>query len=374
MSRPAKRVWIRIAITVRQNWAALVFIAAWLVANGAVFAQLFHLPWSEAALTALCVRKADGSWGRFYASFTELVVFGAVASLIAANATRRYRPEATCAALAEQADKHLLVIGHTNLGKRVRAMALSVGAPVVVVDDDRAQVDELIRGEEPLVLGSAQEPATLAAARVERAQVVLIATDDLETAAVACRVVRSKNADCKLIVRCSDDDVGQVLAKAYSARVLSTSKVAARFILGHALKAGARRAVVLGQNNVGRRVVEALAAERIACELAPATDDVAALQKAGVPSADLVVLADDDLGKNLVRVDRVRDLAPECMVICRAFHDEAAEILTQKPFRCLVLSTSRLAAELLANEGLLRGLGVANSASKKGSAKKASSG
>ncbi|APR74710.1 TrkA-N:Sodium/hydrogen exchanger [Minicystis rosea] len=294
----------------RQNWAALAFITAWLVANGLIFANLLHLPWKDAALTALCVHKAEGSWGRFYASFTEIVVFGAVASVIAANATRRYRPEATCAALAEQANHHLLVIGYTNLGKRIRAMALAAGAPVVVVDEDRALVDELVRGEEPLVIGSAQEPATLRAARVERAEVVLIATDDLETAAVACRIVRGANPTCKLVVRCSDDDVGQVFAKAYTARVLSTSRVAARFILGHAQKAGTRRAVVLGQNNVGRRVMEALAAEKIACELAAATEDVAALQKAGVAQADLIVLADDDLGKNLVRVDRVRDLAP----------------------------------------------------------------
>src|SRR4051812_21878264 len=113
MSSPAKRVWIRIAITVRQNWAALAFIAAWLVANGLIFANLFHLPWSDAVLTAVCIHKVEGSWGRFYASFTEFVVFGAVASLIAANATRRYRPEATCGALAERAANHLLVIGYT---------------------------------------------------------------------------------------------------------------------------------------------------------------------------------------------------------------------------------------------------------------------
>jgi hypothetical protein len=58
--------------------------------------------------------------------------------------------------------------------------------------------------------------------------------------------------------RCADDDVGQILMKAYQARVLSTSKIAARFILAQAQKAGARRAVVVGQNNVGRRVAEAL--------------------------------------------------------------------------------------------------------------------
>jgi Trk K+ transport system NAD-binding subunit len=366
MSDMGKRVWIRIAITARQNRAALAFVAAWLLVNGLLFARVFELPGRDAALAAICLHKVEGSWGRFYASFTELVVFGAVASMIAANATRRYRPEATCAALAERARSHLVIVGHTNLGKRIRAMALEAGAEVVVVDDDRARVEELIQAEAPLVIGSAEAADTLKAARVERAAVVVLATDDLETAAVACRIVRAENPRCKLVVRCPDDDVGQLLAKAYSARVLSTSRLAARFILERAQKAGVRRAVVLGPNSVGKRVAEALAGASIGCAVAPETDDLEALRKAGVEGADLVVIADDDLGKNLVRVDRLRDLAPEALVMCRAFHDDAAEILTQKPFRCQVLSTSRLAAEVLANEGVFKGVGVAKAPVKKG--------
>jgi Trk K+ transport system NAD-binding subunit len=363
-----KRVLLRIAITARQNWAALAFAAAWLAVNGLVFALVLRLPAPEAALTALCFHKMEGSWGRFYAAFTELVVFGAVASLIVADATRRYRPEATCAALAARARDHLVVIGLTNLGKRVRAMALEVGATVVVVDENRARVDALIRAEEPLVLGSAREPATLRAARVDRARVVVIAADELEIAAVACSIVRAANPRCKLVVRCPDDDVGQILARAYDARVLSTSRIAARFLLGRAQKAGARRAVVLGENNFGRRVAEVLAGERIACALVPETDDPAALASAGVKDADLIVLADDDLGKNLLRVARIRDLNPDALVACRVFHDDAAQILTKRPFRCLVLSTSRLAAEALAAEGIFRDLGVGSTAKRTTSA------
>ncbi len=353
-----KRILLRIAITARQNWAALAFAAAWIAVNGVVFATALRLPWADAALAALCFHKVEGSWGRVYASFTEIVVFGAVASLVVADATRRYRPEATCAALAERARGHLVVIGFTNLGKRVRAMALEAGAAVVVVDEDRDRVEALIRAEEPLVLGSAREAATLKAARVGRASVVLIAADELEIAAVACRIVRAENPRCQLVVRCSDDEVGRILAKAYGARVLSTSQIAARFLLLQAQKARVRRAVIVGENNVGRRVAAAFAEARIEHALVPETEDPAALAAAGVKGADLVVLADDDLGKNLLRVDRIRELAPDALVACRAFHDDAAEILTQRPFRCIVLSTSRLAAETLADEGLLRDVGV----------------
>lgn len=360
-----KRLFLRVAITLRQNWVALALTVVWVALNALVFALALRLSPSEAALTALCLHKHESTWGRFYTSFTELAVFGAVASMIVANVTRRYRPESTCAALAAEASDHLVVIGYTNLGKRARAIALDAGATAVVIDDDRSAVEALIRAEEPLVIGSARDRATLLAARVDRAKVVVIACDDLETAALACRAVRAENPTCKLVVRCADDDVGQILAKTYAARALSTSRVAAGYILARAQKTNPRRAVVMGKNNVGKRVSEALSAAGIMTNLVDATDDVKALADAGVAAAELLVLADDDLGKNLVRADRIRDLSPDGLLLCRVFHDDAAELLTQKPFRCVVLSTSRISAEMLIDEGIFEGIGVTKPARKK---------
>lgn len=353
-----KRIWIRIAVSVRQNAAALAFVVAWILINFAVFRYAFDAAFSDAALLALCIQKESGAWNRFYTSFTEIVVFGVLASMIMANVTRRYRPEATCAALAERAQDHIVVIGYTNLGKRIRALADEAGATAVVVDEDRALVDDLIRTEAPLVLGSARAESTLDHAQIEHAKVIVVATDDMETAVVACRLIRAKNPKGKLVVRCADDDVGQIVGKAYSARVLSTSKVAAKFILAKAQKAGVRKAVIVGRNNLGKRLLESLGAEGITGELIEETESVDVLRKAGVESTDLVVIADDDLGKNLVRVDRIRDLNTHCLIVCRVFHDDAAEILTQNPFRCAILSTSRLAAEQLVEEGIFSELGI----------------
>lgn len=358
------RLWARLKVTFRQNRGALLFLCAWLAANALIFSAMFRMQLDEAALTALCIRKVEGPWGRIYATFTELVVFGAVASGVVGNVTRRYRPEATCAALAAEAREHLIIIGYSNLGKRLHALTLEAGGAVVVVEVERGLVEQLISNEEPLVLGSASEPAVLAAARVKEASVVVIATDDLETAAVACRLVRAENPRCNLVVRCPDDDVGQVLAKAYNARALSTSKIAAQLVLTHAVKAGSRRALIVGANNIGRRVAAALEQQNIACTLLPETEDAAVLERAGVAQMDLVVIADDDLGKNFVRVDRIRDSNPNALLLCRVFHEEAAEILSQSPFRCVLLSSSRLAADALANEGFLRAVGVTRAARK----------
>lgn len=358
MARARGRWWARITVAMRQNRAAIAICLAWLATFTVLFAIARRLPVDQAALAALCLHRIEGTWGRAYASFTEVVVFGAIASFVITNVTRRYRPEATCAALAAEARGHLIVIGYSNLGRRLHDMAVEAGAPVVVVEADRGLVEALITSEEPLVLGSAAEEVTLDAAGVKHAEAVVIATDDLETAAVACRAVRDRNPRCKLIVRCPDDDVGQALAKAYSARALSTSKAATQFVVAHALRAGTRRAIVMGTNRIGARAAAALEAERIQTTIIPETEDPAALERAGIREADLVVIADDDLGKNLVRVDRVRDVNEAAHVICRVFHEEAAQILANKPFRCALLSSSRLAADALAGEGLLRGVGI----------------
>ena len=358
MQSKISRLWVRAGLALCQNRGALLFIAAWLAVNYVVLVRVLGMSRSGAALVAMCVTKASGGWPGSYQAFTEVVVFGLVASLVVANVTRHYRPEATCRALAERSTGHVVVIGWTNLGRRIADLVTDAGKPVVVVEEDAAKVASLIHDERALVIGSAQERGVLEAAAVGRAKVVVVATDDQETAAVACRLVREMSASCELIVRCPDDDVGALLAKTYRARAVSTSRLAATLIQGQAVKARARAVVVLGKNNLGERVAEALAEKRIPHSFVEVTHDVAELTAAGVAEADLVVVCDDDLGKNLIRVDRIRDLNRRTRIICRAFHEEAAEVLGRPPFDCFVLSTSKHASEALARAGALREVGI----------------
>lgn len=349
---------IRLRLALRQNRAALVFVALWLAGNGVVFQRVFHLMPFEAALVATCITKMPGGYIGVYQAITEVFVFGVVASVVLTNLTRRYRPETTCRALAAQASNHVVIIGWNNLGRRLWELALSSGKSAVVVEADGELVLPLVQNEEPLVIGTAREREVLESAAVARARVVVIATDDLETAAVACRHVRDLNPDCELVVRFADDDVGSVLARTYRARALSTSRLAATFIQGQAVKLRAKKAVVFGENNVGARVTEALADKRIGVTHVESTSEPAALAAAGVADADLAVLCDDDLGDNLIRVDRIRDMNKRIRIVCRAFHEDAAQVLTRSPFDCVVFSTSRYAADSLVRWGVFREMGI----------------
>jgi Trk K+ transport system NAD-binding subunit len=356
-SRTSK-VAIRVRLALAQNRTAIGFVLGWLLLNAAIFTRSLHLAPLEALCVACCLTKMPGGWPGAYQAFTEVVVFGLVASVVFTNVTRKYRPEDTCRALASTASGHVVVIGWSNLARRVWDLTTTANKPVVVVEEDAALVSALVRAEEPLVIGSPRERAVLESAGVGRAKIVVIATDDLESAAVACRIVRELNADCQLVVRCSDDDVGSVLARTYRARALSTSRLAAEFIQAQAVKLRAKNVVVLGKNNVGDRAMEALVEKRISVRQVEPTSDPTALAAAGIATADLVVLCDDDLGKNLIRVDRIRDLNKRTRIVCRAFHEDAAEILVRAPFECIVLSTSRHAADSLARAGIFREIGI----------------
>jgi Trk K+ transport system NAD-binding subunit len=352
-------MWVRTTLAVRQNRLALGFVFAWLAGNYAAFVQSFGMTKTAAALVTFCITKAGGGWASAYQSFTEVVVFGVVASLVLTNLTRHYNPQATCRALAARAKDHVIVIGYTNLGKRVHELvSQSDKSVVVVVEEDAAEVDDLVRDEAPLVVGSPRDRGVLEDAGVARAKVVVLATDDLEAAAVACRLVREANASCELVVRCPDDDAGAVLARTYRARAVSTSKLAGAYVLQLATNARSKAVVVMGKNSVGHRVAEALAHKRIPTSFVDVTEDPRALEAAGVAQADMVVVCDDDLGKNLIRVDRIRDLNKRARIVCRAFHDDAAEILRRPPFECTVLSTSRHAAHALVKAGAFREIGL----------------
>lgn len=331
----------------------MAFVVAWIGAGFLLFSRAAGLDVASAALSATCLSKSAAGWGAAYQSFTEIVVFGAVASVVVTNVTRKYQPEATARALAAEAVDHVVVVGFTHLGRRVRDLAAARGGAVVVVEEDARLVSELVRDEEPVVLGSPRERDVLAAARVDRAKVVVLATDDLETAAVACRAVRALNADCELVVRCADEDVGAVLSKTYRARALSTTRAGAEFVRAHAAKVRARSALVVGDDAFAARVSETLSARGIAVTREPDVTDGRSAEH-----VELVVLCDDDLGRDLIRVDRIRDVNRRVPIVCRAFHEDAAEVLTREPFSCIVLSTSRHAAEALERGGVFRDVGA----------------
>jgi Trk K+ transport system NAD-binding subunit len=370
------RRWVRTRLVVRQHRLVLGLLALWFLGNAALFALPLGLGWRHALATVFFFEVQSTRWGTFYQSFSDLVVFGLLIGVYVSDQGRRYRPEETCRELAEGLRNHAVIVGWTHLGERLHALCVERGVPVVVLDADRARVEALVREERPLVLGSGREARDLEAAGVAHAALVLLADDDLEAVTFGCHHVRVLNSECKLLARCPDEDVGEVLARVYKARVVSTSRLAAQRVAAYAERHGARRCLVLGANSVGRKVASTLRVRGLEVTVVDADkgalegvaagvrgvhgrpSDPAVLLAAGAAEAELVMLADDDLGTNLVLAERLRDANSACKLLCRVFHEEASSVLTQPPFRCEVVSTSRHAVDTLLRDGSLRALGL----------------
>ena len=84
-----------------------------------------------------------------------------------------------------------------------------------------------------------------------------------------------------------------------------------------------------------------------------------------VGDADLVILTDDDLSKALTTVDEIRGMNSQCKIVCRVFHDDAADMLSSAPFKCDVISTSRYAVDQLRVQGAFKSVGLVGKPAKK---------
>ncbi len=383
---------VRATLLWQQNRAALLLVLSWFVGNFLIFVLLLHRTPGH-ALWALFYFEPDVSrWGSFYQTMSDFVVFGMVMSVVATGVSRHYRPEQTGAILAKSLTDHVVVIGYTNFGQRVVDLCHLHHVKVVVVDADKARVDGLIRSEHPLVLATGTAVADLEAANVSAAKLVVIAEEGVEVASIAARRVRTVNDECPLIIRCADDDVGAVLARNYKAKLVSTSKVAARHVELYAQKHQIKNCVLIGFNALATRIQKALETKGCTATIIDeggakgankssanvhgdlkrdriVHGDAASyetLEKAGLKEADLVVLTGEALGHSLVVCDRVRDLNASARLIVRVFHEDAGLLLTQAPFKAEVVSTSRHALSTLVRDGSFECVGIARDSAKAG--------
>ncbi|MEW6278433.1 MAG: NAD-binding protein [Candidatus Eremiobacterota bacterium] len=366
---------LHLSLLIKQNSGIIALLAGWFVVNFLILAGT--CPDVRHALLVLTFFETPTTaWGTWYQNMSDFVIFGLVVGVVMVDVQRRYRPEVTCRVLAQEMHDHAVVLSYSHLGQRVVELLDHFHLPSVVVEADRSLVEDLIRQERPLVLGSGRQRTDLEAASVARARLVVLAPDDLETISVTASLVRQMNPDCALVCRCYDDDIGEVLAKRYKATVISVSRLAADFIKEYSAKHKVRHAVIVGGGHVGRRLVavmKTLGAEYRLIEtrreivedlmenepiLIGSASDPDVLREAEVERTDLVVLTDDNLSHSLPVIDHVRDMNTGTRIVCRVFQDDAADMITREPFCCDVISTSRYAVEHLARQGVFRALGV----------------
>ncbi len=226
-------VWIRIALFLRQSRWGLALLAVWFGMGTILFHHFEHLPLSEAFLNALYLRVQPGSLWILYSFWGQCVLFGIVISIFILQAMQRYNPEEGCRMLASEMKDHVIIIGRGHLGRHLVDHLRETARPYVLVEKDSMAVDDLIRAGEPVIVDDAKEESTLIEAGVDRARLIVITSNVIETALLVTKRSRERNKKATIIVRCYMDEFTEILESLGANEVISSSKSAFNEIATH---------------------------------------------------------------------------------------------------------------------------------------------
>jgi Trk K+ transport system NAD-binding subunit len=136
---------------------------------------------------------------------------------------------------------HVIVVGHGHLGGHLVDHLRQSARPYVLIERDSTVVDDLVRAGEPVVVDDARQESTLLDAGVERANLVVITANNIETALLVTKRVRDRNKKATVVVRCYLDEFTEILESLGANEVISSSKSAFNEIAARISALGAAR-------------------------------------------------------------------------------------------------------------------------------------
>src|SRR5580692_11971027 len=233
--------WIRLILFLRQSRWGFVLIGLWFVLGTTAFHFWKHLPFSESFLNAIYFRSSPASFWVLYSFWGQCVLFGIIISIFLLQAFERYNPQEGCRMLAKEMQNHVIIVGYTHLGMRIVEHLRRWKQPYVLIDKDAAAVDDLIRDGEPIIVDDAKQESSLADAGIDHARLVIITSNNIETALLVTKRARDRNKKTHIIVRCYLDEFTEILESLGANEVISSSKSAFSGISSHLDSLGAAR-------------------------------------------------------------------------------------------------------------------------------------
>jgi hypothetical protein len=226
-------IWIRIALFLRQSRWGLALLVLWFAMGTIIFYRFEHLSLSEAFLNAVYLRVQPGSLWVLYSFWGQCVLFGIVISIFILQAMQRYNPQEGGRMLASEMKDHVIVVGRGHLGSHLVDHLRQTARPYVLVEKDSMAVDDLIRAGEPVIVDDAKQESTLIDAGVDRARLIVITSNIIETALLVTKRARDRNKKATIIVRCYLDEFTEILESLGANEVISSSKSAFNEIATH---------------------------------------------------------------------------------------------------------------------------------------------
>src|SRR2546422_160555 len=190
---------------------------------------------------------------------------------------------------------HVVVCGFGRVGRAIGEALETFGVPYVAIETDPDIVKSLRARGVPAVFGDAAQRIILAAARAERAALVILTVPETERARLAVRRLRALNPGAPVLARAWDLAGRDRLAEEGAAEVIQPELEAAATLIRHALeRLSLPRDQVLAYLNRYRGAMESL-------------DTGGEIPGAGLPRLHEVTLRGGDLVDQSLREARVRE-------------------------------------------------------------------
>jgi len=218
--------WIRLRLFWRQSRWGFALLALWFALGIFAFYHFQHMPFGRALLSAFYLHFDPGDLWQLYSFWGQCVLFGIVITIFFLQALQRYNPQEGCRMLAREMKDHVIIVGHGHLGAHLVDHFRCHSHPYVLIDKDPTVVDHLVRAGEPVIVDNAKEESTLIDAGVDRARLVVITSNNIETTLLVTKRVRDRNKKATIVVRCYLDEFTEILESLGANEVISSSKSA----------------------------------------------------------------------------------------------------------------------------------------------------
>jgi len=225
--------WIRLILFIRQSRWGFALLALWFALGTFAFRHWEHLPLREAFLCALYFRFHPGQLSELYSFWGQCVLFGIIISIFILQALQSYNPQEGSRMLAREMKNHVIIIGCGHLGGRLVEHLRQSKLPYVLIEKDSMVVDDLIRAGEPVIIDDAKQESTLLDAGVDHAHLIVITSNNIETALLVTKRSRDRNKKANIVVRCYLDEFTEILESLGANEVISSSKGAFKEIAAH---------------------------------------------------------------------------------------------------------------------------------------------
>lgn len=225
MRRPLLRLH---ASLLRLRWL-LAAIGAWLTLAALAF-RLRGDGWRNAWMEALYFRVEGDPFSQGYGFWGQSLLFGILVALVLRETLENQVER--CRLMSRLVKDHTIIIGYTHLGARLVEHCRARNLPYVLIEKNRELVDDLLRAGEPILIDDAKTRDALPAADIGKAERLIVASNNIETALLVTKRARELNPRCQVIVRCPDDELVEVIQGLGASLVFSASQAAFQRIVG----------------------------------------------------------------------------------------------------------------------------------------------